>query len=68
MDNPFLEDMSSFTNQTPVDSGPMVEVSQVRIADLLEAELLLGCLYSAGVGNWEGFSEAYNEYLELLEK
>mgnify|MGYP006328345175 CR=1 FL=1 len=68
MDNPFLEDTSSFTNPTPVDPGPMIEVPRMRLEELLEAELLLGCLYSAGVENWEGLSEAYNEYLELLEK
>lgn len=38
------------------------EVSRTRLLELLQAESFLNCLEDAGVDNWEGYSEAMENY------
>lgn len=49
-----------------VDIG-YVEISQERFDELLETELWVEALDSAGVDNWSGYDEAREIYREMKE-
>ena len=43
----------------------MVCIAQEKYQELLDSSRLLGCLYGAGVDNWEGYDIAMESYQEF---
>jgi len=46
----------------------LVEISQERLIELEECELMINCLEAVGVENWEGWPDAMEIYNEEQEK
>lgn len=42
----------------------MVEITEKRLAELEESELMLDALHAAGVDNWEGYEAAMRDFYE----
>ena len=51
-----------------MEKSKTVEIPEYRYKDLLHAEMMLSCLESAGVDNWEGYEEAMTVYDEMMNK
>ena len=44
-----------------------VTISKEEYDDLLDSQLMLSCLESAGVDNWDGYDYAIDEYREAKD-
>lgn len=45
----------------------MIEVDEQEYEELQDAQLMLDCLETAGVDNWDGYQDAMREYRKIQE-
>ena len=51
-----------------MEKSKTIEIPEYRYKDLLHAEMMLSCLESAGVDNWEGYEYAMEQYDDMMNK
>ena len=51
-----------------MDKSKTIEIPEYRYKDLIHAEIMLSCLESAGVDNWEGYEYAMEQYGDMMDE